>query len=404
MAKSEAAAAPAPSPAPAAPAPSAPAPANAVSGIPVPKPEGKTVEDTTPVVRQYGRQYKTDFDDGGVEDGGGRDMPTVQDIDGAMPRGEEGTETVAEAVADIAAERTGMTKRTATPLEPEKPEGEAPAAEAKPDEAAATPAQPSQMTREERRALLAKLDSESQRRTEEQKVHADKERIAALEAKAKGSLEDRLSLVFPELAGKGEEARNRLIEMLVAGQVTLNENAPKPAAPSDEIAELRREIQELKGTAPNNPDNVAAARLRMVTTTMQQAGTTLPFTEREGDEAYALGVKIAKSMYAMQGNKGQVDGSRVMQVVEQHFEDRFVSKYGQAAADALKGRPTSAAPAAATAAAAAPVPAQRRPAGRRGAHAATGTGDHLPIDPARRHRAMMQEIDAMEGTVRQGPR
>jgi hypothetical protein len=403
MAKSEAAAAPAPapSPAPAAPAPSAPAPANAVSGVAIPQPTGKTVEDTTPVVKSYGRQYKTDFDDGGV-DGGGRDMPTVQDIDGAMPRGEEGTETVAEAVADIAAERTGMTKRTATPLEADKPEGETPEAEAKQDDAA-KPEQPALLSREQRRELLAKLDGESQRRTEEQKVHADKQRIAALEAKAKGSLEDRLSLVFPELAGKGEEARNRLIEMLVAGQVMLNEEAPKPAAPSDEIAELRREIQELKGTAPTNPDNVAAARLRMVTTTMQQAGTSLPFTEREGDQAYALGVKIAKSMYAMQGNKGMVDGARVMQVVEQHFEDAFVAKYGQAAADALKGRTSSAAPAPATPAPAAPVPAQRRPAGRRGAHGGS-TGDPLPLDNARRHRAMMAEIDAMEGNVRQGPR
>lgn len=388
-------AAPSPSPAPAAPAP---AHANAVANVPIPKPEGKTVEDTSPVVRQYNRQYKTDFDDGSAEPGA-RDMPSVQDIDAAMPRGEEGTETVAEAVAEVVAEKVGMARRTATPPE------ETPANDAAAEPPAAVEApKPNLLSREERRKLLSDLSAESERRTQEQTVHAEKARIAGLEAKLKGPLADRLAVVFPELAGQPDTARDRLIEMLVAGQVTpaFGEAAPAAAAEPDAIAELRREIAELKGTAPNNPENVAAARLRHVVSSMKEAGTALPFSEREGNAAYDMGVKVAKSMYAMQGNKGQVDGARVMQVVEEHFEEQFVSKYGQEAADFLKGR-KPAAPVAAVATPAAVAPAQRRPNGRRGNAAAPG-GDPLPLDPARRHRMMMAEIDQAEGTVRVGPR
>jgi len=395
-------------PVPVAPAPAAPAApaANAVQRseqvdkiIASTKPgavdESRAVADTTAAVKVYGRQYKTDFDDGSVD--APRAMPTVQDVDGAMPRDGEEPEAVVE-------EKTPAQpfKRSAAPLDDDKP-AEA-AAEATTEAPAADPAKPALMSRDDRRKLLADLSAESERRTNEQKVHADRQRVENLEAKIKGSLADRLSVVFPELAGQPEAARDRLIEMLVSGQV---DPAPAAAAPApaenDAIADLRRQIEELKGTSPTNPENVAGARLRHVVSTMESNGVVLPFSKHEGDDAIAMGVKVAKSMYAMQGNKGQVDGARVMQVVEEHFEEKFVAKYGQAAADALKG--AKPAPVVTeTPKVETPAVVQRRPNGRRGTHAAEGNGDHLPLDISKRHRSIMAEIDASEGTVRAGPR
>lgn len=357
--------------------------------------DSREVRSTEPVVRQYERQFHSDFGDG--EPSGGRDLPSVHEIDSAMPLSDD-AEAVVEAAETEKAKPEAFSRRGKTP-EPEEPAVEA----AKPEAPAAETAK-AVMSREERRKFLADLSAESERRTQEQTVHAEKARIAGLEAKLKGPLADRLALVFPELAGQPDAARDRLIEMLVAGQVTpATGEAPKPVEADDRIGALQKQIDELKGTSPTNPENVAAARLRHVVSTMQADGQALPFAEREGNAAYDLGVKIAKSMYAMQGNKGQVDGARVMQVVEQHFEDAFVAKYGEAASAALKGvKPATAVAAATTTTAAVVATAQRRP-GARKVGAGTPGSDPLPLDsPAKRHRAMQAEIDAMEGTFRGG--
>lgn len=352
--------------------------------------DGPTIPDAAPVVKVYGRQYSTDFSEGAREDAG-RDLPTQSEIDAAMPP----ADAEDAKAADKPTKPEGMTARTSTPTE-EKPTD--PAATEPPT---TEPAKPSLLSREERRKLLADLDAESTRRTNEQTVHAEKSRLASIEARLKGPMGDRLALAFPEL-GTPDQARDKLIEMLVSGQVApaVEAAAAKPAE-DDRVARLEREIEALKGTAPTNPDNVAGARLRMVAATMEQNGAPLPFAKREGDAAYAMGVKVAKAMYSMQGNKGNIDGARVMQVVEEHFEAQFVQKYGQEAADFLKGKPPTPAAVQAAAVAASP-PAQRRPGGK-GAHAATGV-DTLSLDPAKRHRAIMAEIDASESTYRAGPR
>lgn len=391
-------------PAVAAPTPAAAAPANAVQRTgDIPNPTGQTVDFTEPVVRQYERQYKTDFSDPADEGATARAIPAAGEIDAAMPAaGDEGAAKPVEAKAKPArassfsdrmntdAEPAATATATATTTETATATAVATTAE--------TPAVPV-LTRDERRRALADIDAESNRRQSEQSLAAERTRIAAVEAKLKGPLEERLALAFPGMS------RDELIEGLVSGQIKVPDAAAAPAKKTPEqerIEQLERDIAELKGTSPAKQDDLAIQRLRAVAANVVATGVPLPFSTKAGAEADAMRLKVTKALWKMQGEKGQVDGVRVCQVVEEHFEGQFVARYGDEAAKVIKGaKPTAAAPVVAAPAAT----SQRRPAvGRRGAHASPTNADPLPMNQDARHRVMMKEIDQIEGTIAFGPR
>lgn len=385
-----------------------PQPANTVQRPAVlPQPGGK-IDSTEPLVRQFERQYRTDFDDGS-EVFATRDIPAAGEIDAAMPepdpgRSMSGTEeklpgakreprkTMSQRISterdDIAAHDAAQVGAPATET---TPTSETPAAE--------TPAVAAQavLTREQRRKALADIEAESNRRQSEQSLHAERTRIAGIEAKLKsGSVTERLALAFPGMS------RDELIEGLVSGTIAIPE-AGAPVKPEDDrIAKLEREIADLKGTSPAKQDDLAITRLRNVAAHMAGTGVALPFSTKAGADADAMRLKVVKATWKMQGEKGQVDGARVCQVVEEHFEEQFRKLWGDDVADVVKGKkPTATLPAVETPAAT----GQRRAAvGRRGTHAAPSNKDPLPINKDARDRAIMREIDAMEGTVAWGPR
>lgn len=420
--------APAPPPtAPAAAPAAAPAPANVVQRQgELPKPSG-AIDNTEPLVKQFERQYRTDFADTVDDAPAEREFASAAEVDAAAEGATADKAPKSDAARDEKGQfkpRKGMSARTS--LDPDVEAADAAAAPVAPatagTEEPATPATPVKvMTVEERRRALDALDAEDRRRREEQTLAGERQRIRDFETKLKGPLADRLLLAFPELQGTPDQRRDQLIEMLVSGQVALPEAGATPATQSAEDSELRKEVAALKakleGMDPASPaaqDAIATNRLRAIATDLQSKGVALPFSSNPGATiavngqmmtADQLRVKVTKATYQMQGNKGSVDGKRVVEVVEQAFEDYFVKQWGESAAAAIRGKPATAPTGQAAPVVTAPAAQQRRGnGGKRGAHSGTAGGDPLPMNHAARHRAMMAEIDAMEGNLRAGPR
>jgi hypothetical protein len=392
--------------APAAPAPGAPA---NVASMPLPKPAG-SIDFSEPLVKPFQRQYKTDFDDGmGGEAGEGGEP--VGEADPARPASPDGKTAAKSPKADrakVIAEAAGDMGGTTEGAEG----GTTEVTEAKGGEAGKTATTATEagdkgdktrkpLTQAERRALLDDLDHETERRAAEQSLSRERERIAGIEKKLKGSLEERI-----EAIGLSEDDKALLLEGLINGSFKLPAKAgDKPTTPeeTDRMKAMEDEIARLKadreGTSPEAQNRVMAQRFEEITKDMD-----VPFSARMGQAATNKRIEVARALHAKQGGKGTVDGVRVAEVVEEYFRGLFVKTWGEEAAAVVEkktGAPAKGAPATPTTTT---TTAVRRPSQRQGGSRASSGKDPLPLRREDRHRNILNEIQGAEGTIPDGPR